>query len=984
MMTARRSLTGCIAFTLIALLCSSPGSAQLDPESIVGLWLFNEGAGNLAKDSSGHGYDGDLREHPTWVAGRFGSALQFDGSNYLEIRNSAENLSFGGLVPFSITAWVKNEGGGTVVGKYNAGVAGAYFLHINGDGTVAYDRETDPWIIYGTEALPSNEFGHVAAIYDGTALKIYVNGELDVQQDWGAQNTDNVTPVLIGARFDNGTPTALFNGVLDEVALFDVALTEEQIQEVMTGLASPKAVSPIPEDESTDVPRDTLLSWTGAETAATHNVYFGTNRDDVNAASTDAPLGVLVSEGQTGTTYTPDSALAYGQTYFWRVDEVNAAPDSTIFKGNIWSFTVEPFTYPLENIVATSNTTSEVGQGPENTVNGSGLNANDEHSMDSHDMWLGAPGADPAYIQYEFDGVYLLQEMWVWNYNVQFEPVLGYGVQDATVEYSENGADWTVLGDVQLGRGTAREDYTANTTIDFGGAAARYVRLTINDNFGMLNDVGLSEVRFFYVPVTARSPQPADGAADVPVAAALSWRSGRKTAVHEVYLDTDEAAVVEGTALVDTVGEARYDAAGLDLDTIYYWKINEVNESEAASPWESRLWSFTTQEYLVVDDFESYTDDEGNLIYETWIDGWINQTGSTVGYLSEPFVELSIVHGGSQAMPLFYDNAGVTVAEAVRTFDPPQDWTAHGVQSLALYFHGAEGNGGQPYLKINGTRVNYSGEATDIDKLQWQPWHVDLTGIGVNLSSVSELVIGVEGAGAAGTVYIDDIRLYGAAPAFVTPVEPDPAGLVLYYPLDEGSGSVVADASGNGNDGTIDGAPAWITGVSGSALGFESHRDYITTGTSLLNDLTEFTIACWLKGDLSAADRSGLVGQNDCIEYGVSASNNIQIWSAASGAVNLAWPYPAETEWHSVVAVADGQTVTLYLDGRPAVSGGTAITDTYGTSTFPVNIGGGGIFDATDNWLTGDIDEIYIYQRALSAAEVAGLAGRTAPVAVPF
>jgi len=984
MMTARKSLTTCVAFTLVSLLCMAPSSAQIDSESMVGVWLLNEGAGNLAKDSSGHGYDADLKESPSWVAGRYGSALQFQGSSYLEIRNSTEDLAFGGTSPFTITAWVKNQGGGTLMAKFNGGIVGAYIVTINGDGTVSFHREVAPWAYAGTAALPNDDFGHVAVTYDGAVMKIYVNGQLDAQQDRGAQNTDTVTPVLIGAQFTNDAPSGFFYGVLDEVALFNVALTEAQIQEAMKGLASSKAVSPIPQDESADVPRDTSLSWTGTDTAATHNVYFGTNWEDVNGASTATPLGVLVSEGQTATTYTPDNALAYGQTYFWRVDEVNGAPDFTVFKGNVWSFTVEPFVYPIENVVATSNVTSSEGEGPENTVNGSGLNANDQHSIASSDMWLGTPGAEPPYIQYEFDGVYALHEMWVWNYNVSFELMLGFGLKDVTVEYSENGTDWTTLGDVQLAQGTAKTGYTANTTIDFGGAAARYVRLAINSGHGLLGQYGLSEVRFLYIPVAARSPQPADGAVDVPVATNLSWRPGRQAAAHEVYLSPNEEAVTDGTALLGTTGEANYAAAGLDLDTTYYWKVNEVNDAEPVSTWEGNVWSFSTQEFLVVDDFESYTDDQGGRIYETWADGWVNDTGSTVGYLEAPFAETSIVHSGGQSMPLFYDNAGVAVAEAVRTFDPPQDWTAYGIQSLSLYFQGVQDNDGQLYLKINGTKVAYNGDATDINKVQWQPWNVELSSVGVDVSAVSELVIGIEGSGAGGVVYIDDIRLYAAAPQFVTPIEPDPAGLVLYYALDEESGAVVTDSSGNGNNGTIDGNPGRITGISGRALRFEGHRDYVTTGKSLLDNLTEFTISCWLKGDLSTANRSGLVGQNDCIEYGVSAANNIQIWSAASGAVNLAWPYDAGSDWHNVVAVGDGQSVTIYLDGRAAVSGGTAITDTYGSSTFPVNIGGGGIFDATENWLTGDIDEIYIYQRALSPAEIAGLAGRTAPVALPL
>jgi len=309
-----------------------------------------------------------------------------------------------------------------------------------------------------------------------------------------------------------------------------------------------------------------------------------------------------------------------------------------------------------------------------------------------------------------------------------------------------------------------------------------------------------------------------------------------------------------------------------------------------------------------------------------------------------------------------------------------QDWTASGIQALSLAFSGMAGNTGSLYVKINSTKVPC---ADSLALEGWQIWNIDLSTVS-GLQNVTSLTIGVDGGNAAGMLYIDDIRLYPKAPEFITPTEPDPTGLVLYYALDEGSGAVATDASGSGNNGTIEGEPAWIPGASGTALGFDGSRDYVTSGNSLLSDLTGFTIACWLKGDLSLGNRSGLVGQNDCVEYGVVSSNTIQIYTSGGGTVDLEWPYDADADWHHIVAVGDGQAITMYLDGKPAITGGAAITDTYGTSTFPINIGGGGVFDATDNWFTGDVDEIYIYQRALSPAEVAGLAGLTEPIAKPF
>ena len=124
------------------------------------------------------------------------------------------------------------------------------------------------------------------------------------------------------------------------------------------------------------------------------------------------------------------------------------------------------------------------------------------------------PAADETvYLQYEFDGIYKLHEMLVWNYNVQWELILGFGVKNATVEYSVDGTDWIVLGDVELAQATAAATYEANTTVAFDGAAAKYVRLTVNSGYGSMGQYGLSEVRFMYIPAQAREPQPADGAA---------------------------------------------------------------------------------------------------------------------------------------------------------------------------------------------------------------------------------------------------------------------------------------------------------------------------------------------------------------------------------------------------------------------------------------------------------------------------------------
>jgi hypothetical protein len=539
-----------------------------------------------------------------------------------------------------------------------------------------------------------------------------------------------------------------------------------------------QAKNPNPADGATDVPRDVILGWTPAELTDKHDVYFGTVFDDVNGADRANPRDVLAGQGQDANTYDPDGLLEFGQTYYWRVDEVSVPPDSTIFRGDVWSFTAETFASPIENITATASS-SHADKGPENTINGSGLDDSGLlHGAVAESMWLSdATGPQPTWIEFQFDKVYKLHEIRVWNSNEAWEPTLGLGFKDVSIEYSVNGTDYTTLGTThEFAKAPGAVDYPHNTTVDFGGATAKYVRLTANSNWGgLLNQYGLSEVRFFFIPVQAREPNPDSGTTDVDPDVVLSWRAGREAAQHDVYLSTDEQAVIDGTVSVTTVTETSHGPLSLDLGQTYYWKINEVNMAETPTTLDGDVWNFATREFLVVDDFESYndldpTDPESNRIFNVWIDGYeVPTNGSLVGYGNPPFCEQTIVHSGSQSMPLFYDNtAGAAYSEAELTLSPPQDWTKAGAATLVLYFYGNPGNTGQLYVKINGSKVVYDGDTADIAKPRWKQWNIDFASLGAGLQNVTKLAIGIDGNGASGTLYVDDILLYRLAPSVVT------------------------------------------------------------------------------------------------------------------------------------------------------------------------------------------------------------------------
>ena len=523
------------------------------------------------------------------------------------------------------------------------------------------------------------------------------------------------------------------------------------------------ATNPSPADKATEVRREAVLSWKPADSAKTHDVYFGTSLQSVTNASRTAASGVLVSQAQDANTYDPPGSLALGQTYYWRIDEVEAS--ATINKGNVWSFTTEALGYPLKNVTATASS-AQANMGPEKTIDGSGLTG-DQHGTEGTTMWLSnLTGPVPAWIQYQFDKVYKLFDLKVWNSNGLVESIIGFGAKSVTIEYSTDGTTWTALANVpEFAQAPGTAGYAANTTVNLGGVMAKYVKLTINRTWGSINSVtGLSEVRFSYVPVSAREPNPASGATGVNPQEPLSWRAGREAASHLVYVSTDKQAVLNGTAPAVKVSEPRYDAS-VDLGRSYYWKVVEVNEAQTPKSWDGDLWTFTTADALVVDDFESYNDDK-NRIYDTWIDGLTDgKSGSIVGHDPAPFAELTIIHGGKQSMPLSFNNTGgFAMSEATRTFDSPQDWSKHGITTLVLYFYGDPANAaGQVYVRLNGTKVTYGANANAIKTPYWTQWNIDLASGGVNLKAVTKLAIGVEGSG-KGILYVDDIRLYRTAP----------------------------------------------------------------------------------------------------------------------------------------------------------------------------------------------------------------------------
>jgi len=530
--------------------------------------------------------------------------------------------------------------------------------------------------------------------------------------------TKTETPIL----FDNDVAydhyQVLFTAVRNPGSANSMQISEVEL--LGTGLIS---ASPEPADGA--MIRDTWVSlnWLSGDFAASHDVYLGENFDDVDAS---IPYSWGFQGNQTETYFTigfpgfpyPDG-LVPGTTYYWRIDDVEA-DGTTIHKGKVWSFMITP------KVALTPNPVD------------------------------GTEFVDP---------------------NVELSWEVGFGAMLHHIYFGDNFADVN-NGTPDTYKGPSGFSKYTPGTLELGKAF--YWRVDEFNGF----ETYKGDVWGFTTPGAVGTLMPSNGATDIRQTQILKWIAGDNAGSHEVYFGPDKDVVrnadtgspeYKGTK---GLGSQSYDPGKLEWDTTYYWRVDGVDNANPDSPWVGLVWSFTTADFLIVDDFELYNDldpadPESNRIFNVWLDGYLNPTnGSLVGYEIPPFAEQTIVHGGSQSMPLYYDNS-VGYSEATLTLTSPRDWTEKGVNKLTIWFRGDSANAAETlYVALNGSAVVSYDNPNAAQIGTWTEWNIDLqifADQGVNLANVNTIALGLGNrnnplAGGSGTMYFDDIRLYPPAP----------------------------------------------------------------------------------------------------------------------------------------------------------------------------------------------------------------------------
>ena len=467
------------------------------------------------------------------------------------------------------------------------------------------------------------------------------------------------------------------------------------------------------------------LSWSPGDFAASHNVYVGENFDDVQAGTGDT-----FKANQTNTDFAIGfpgfpypDGLVQGTTYHWRIEDIEA-DGATTHSSPVWSFSIAPKT--------AYNPTPADG----------------EESVDPNEVleWESGFGAilHTVFFGDDYDTV---------NNAVA-------GVPQGVTTYRP--------GPLELGK-------------------TYYWRI---DEFHGFETVK-GDIWSFSTPGAVGGPNPYNGAINVNQIQVLTWAAADNAGSHQVYFGMDKDAVRNATTASPeykgskNLDDETYDPGMLEQGTVYFWRIDEVDNQNNTQ--KGNVWTFTTADYLVVDDWESYNnidppDPASNTIFAYWMDGYSTPTinGALIGNDLPPYAEQDVVHGGRQSMPYVYDING-KYAEATLTLDSPRNWTASDVKTLTIWFHGDYVNDPATIYvaiaNITGTPavvIHDDSAATQIHV--WTRWDIPLQEFadkGIDLTDVNTISIGIgdkaNPPGGNGKMYFDDIGLHPLG------AEPEPA-----------------------------------------------------------------------------------------------------------------------------------------------------------------------------------------------------------------
>jgi hypothetical protein len=962
-----------------------------DP-NLVGWWKLDDVGSGKVTDFSGYNLDGTIYGNPLWVAGYDGGAMSFAGSaDYVSIDGykGVLRISTDLQHAFTCAAWIRTNGNGEIMGWGQPSGRQRVEFRVDGNRLRVEHGSGD---IRGDTPLNDSQWHHVAAVVPrGAAIKdvlFYIDGRPDpVRTMSSPDNKFNITSnydVKLGRRYN--ADERWLTGLIDDARIYDKALTQAEIQQIMVRPDPLLAWKPSPPNAlPADVEHAALLSWSPGDNAAQHDVYFGADSRlvGITAADTSDTTGIYRGR-QASTSYTPPEALQEGQTYYWRVDEYKA--DATISKGKVWSFTLGDYLIVDDFEAYTDDVGSRIFQ---TWLDGWGF-------TEPAPGYAGnGTGSAVGYAKPPFAELTTIR-------NGRQSMPLQYVNDGSTgkARYSETQREWA-----------SPQDWTPDRigikalTLWFRGLTKSY------GSFGYDAATGI-------YTITARGTDIWNNKR------AREW--GLHDEFHYVYKRLSGAGTIVVKALRVTNSNAWAKAGVMIRQTL---DANSVHAMMVITPGQG-----VSLQYRSTAGLDSTSVQQTGIVTPQWIKLERDAAGNFTAYYSadgntwtQIGTPINITMQGDVyiGLSLTSHSSGATcVAEfsdVITTGAVTGGWQS---QDIGIISNMAE----PLYVALQDSTgkvhvVNHP-DLNGVLSTAWQEWNIDLQqfrNAGLNLASIKKMYLGLGNrsspkAGGTGYLYVDDIRLYRprcvaslAKPTGdfsnnctvdypdlaiiannwlksaydVTPAAVSTAGLIAHYKLDGN-----ANDSVGGHNGTAVRSRSYTTGKVGQAIDLDGIGDFVATDVNAtdlgIDGNSPKTVTAWAYA--RSFNNGGIFDMGNNVNsqnFSVRTMTQPNTWRAQRYGYpiyDFDFTYPSANVWVHFALVyegaAGGDKSWAYANGE-LVGSQIAMLDTADTRPFAIGVW-------SNNYFDGLIDDVRIYNRALSQAEVADLAGRTGTFSQPL
>ncbi len=921
------------------------GSCGSDP-TLVGCWLMEEGSGSTIIDSSGSGNDGALSGDPAWTTGVNGMALALDGSGDYALVPDDASLDLANQL--TLAAWIQPANSGTQylvkkatqsgVDGYELSLAssGKIFTRLNQDtsgNTYRIDSTSD----YSTDG---STWMHVAATYDGTTLRLYVDGQEENSMAATITIATNSLPLGIGTQSDGGSP---LQGNLDEVRVYNRALSESEIQTLADLSPSVTADLSITKDDGqlTATPGmattyTIVVANSGPEDAtnATVTDLFGSDLTNVNWTCSSTNGGVCTASGSGNINDTVDLPAGSSVTY-----QVTATIDAGASGTLANTASVAP-PDGLTDPITENNTDTDTT------------------------VLTDAPcGSDPALV-----GCWLMEE----------------GSGSTLIDSSGSGNDGALSGNPAWTTGVNGQALALDGSGDYA-LVPDDASLDIANQLTLAAWIQPANSGTQYVVKKATQGGVDGYELSLASSGKIFTRLNQSTSGNGIRIDSTSDYPTDGSTWMHVA--ATYDGATLRL------YVNGVEESSLST---SIPIATNTLPLGIGAQSDGDSSLEGNLdevrVYNRALS--VTEIQVLAGLSPSSTADLSITKDDSRSSiapgdPVTYtitvvnngpdDVVDAAVADTFSTELTGINWTCTATNGGACAASGSGSLTDTPDLP-SGSSAIYTVTAT-FDSAVTVPL--------VNTATVT-VPAGMTDPNPDNNSATD----INVLQSWADQCGNDPT-LVGCWPMEEGGGTTLYDASSYGNHGVIYGSPSWQTAVDGLGLLFNGTTDYALIPDAASLDLaTGKTISVWVKAEkqdtqylVKKAINNGTPGLDDGYELSLASINSSQpvlgdgkafarINQATSGnayRLNSVTQYPYDgNTWIHLAITYDNNHMRFYYNGVEEAVLSTTVT--IATNDLPLGIGaqsnGTVLFD-------GQLDDVRIYDRALSPSEVETLAGIT-------